>query len=84
MLRESDVIVALPGGIGTLDEVFTALAENTIGTANHQIILYNAGGCWDAMLAMLRQMVSDHLADAEVVERIAIATTTDDLERLCQ
>ena len=81
---ESDVIVALPGGIGTLDEVFTALAENTIGTANHQIILYNAGGCWDAMLAMLRQMVSDHLADAEVVERIAIATTTDDLERLCQ
>ena len=64
--------------------MFTALAENTIGTANYQIILYNAGGCWDAMLAMLRQMVSDHLADAEVVERIAIATTTDDLERLCQ
>ena len=84
MRRESDVIVALPGGIGTLDEVFTALAENTIGTANHQTILSHAGGCWDAMLAMLRQMVSDHLADAEVVERIAIATTTDDLERLCQ
>ena len=34
MMREADVILALPGGIGTLDEMFTAAAADVIGTAS--------------------------------------------------
>ena len=30
MLAQSDVLIALPGGIGTLDEVFTVAASHTI------------------------------------------------------
>ena len=31
MVERSDVLVALPGGVGTLDEVFTVMAANSIG-----------------------------------------------------
>jgi predicted Rossmann-fold nucleotide-binding protein len=31
MLAKSDVVIALPGGIGTLDEIFTVAASHTIG-----------------------------------------------------
>ena len=35
MLDESDVFIALPGGVGTLDEVFTVAASFTIGYHRH-------------------------------------------------
>ena len=38
MNRESDVLVALPGGIGTLDEVFTVLANSAIGIERKPVI----------------------------------------------
>ena len=42
MLDESDVFIALPGGVGTLDEVFTVAASFTIGYHHKRVILYNS------------------------------------------
>ena len=53
MNRESDVLVALPGGIGTLDEVFTVLANTGIGIRRQPLVFYNVDGCWNALLAAL-------------------------------
>ena len=44
MLQESDVMVALPGGIGTLDEVFHVMAACSIGYHQKKVIFYNVGG----------------------------------------
>ncbi|MDD7318434.1 MAG: TIGR00730 family Rossman fold protein [Prevotella sp.] len=53
LLANSDVIVALPGGIGTLDEVFTVAAGATIGYHCKQVILYNMNGFWDKLIECL-------------------------------
>lgn len=56
MLLHSDVIIALPGGIGTLDEVFTVAAAKTIGYHQKSVILYNMKGFWDTTIQMLDDM----------------------------
>ena len=53
MIQRSDVIIALPGGVGTLDEIFTVLAAASIGYHNKRVILYNIGGFWNSLIAML-------------------------------
>ena len=52
MNRESEVLVALPGGIGTLDEVFTVMANAVIGIGRQPVVFYNVDGCWDAVLQL--------------------------------
>ena len=48
MNRESDVLVALPGGIGTLDEVFTVMANTVIGIRHQPVVFFNVDDCWSA------------------------------------
>ena len=56
MLAQADVCVALPGGIGTLDEVFTVAASHSIGYHCKEAILYNVEGFWDKAIEMLDDM----------------------------
>ena len=47
MLQEADVAVALPGGVGTLDEIFHVMAAATIGYHEKKVIFYNVNGFWN-------------------------------------
>lgn len=58
MVAQSDVSVALPGGIGTLDELFTVAAAHTIGYHHKKVILYNMKNFWAPLITLL-----DHLQD---------------------
>ena len=53
ILAQSDVLIALPGGIGTLDEVFTVAASRTIGYHAKTVILYNMNGFFDSLIGLL-------------------------------
>ncbi len=56
MIQESDAFIALPGGIGTLDELFSVAASRTIGYHTKPLILYNMNGYWDHLISMLDAM----------------------------
>ena len=53
MMDQSDVFIALPGGIGTMDEVFTVAASATIGYHDKPLILYNMKGFWNPLITFL-------------------------------
>ena len=56
MLRESDILVALPGGVGTLDEVFHVMAAATIGYHRKKVVFYNVDGFWDGLIDFLNEL----------------------------
>ena len=56
MVERSDVLVALPGGIGTLDEVFTVMAANSIGYHRKKVVLFALDGFWDGLVEVLQEM----------------------------
>lgn len=82
LVRESDVIVALPGGIGTLDEVFTVLASNTIGISRRLVVLYNVEGCWDTLLTALNDLREKHLVSDESLSMLHVVSDIDGLSKL--
>lgn len=82
MNRESDLLVALPGGIGTLDEVFTVLAAATIGTAARHVVFYNVEGCWDTTLAAIADLAAKGLIDADLPRLFTVVTDVEGLARV--
>jgi predicted Rossmann-fold nucleotide-binding protein len=63
MLQESDVMVALPGGIGTLDEVFHVMAACSIGYHQKKVIFYNVEGFWNDLLAFLNRLNGERICN---------------------
>lgn len=69
-----DVYVALPGGIGTVDEVMSTLAEMTVHRDfSKKIILINIDGVFSPLIRQLELMVELNLASPEAVDAIVAA-----------
>lgn len=63
MEQLSDAFIAMPGGIGTLDEIFEVMSWNQLELINKPMALYNVLGYWDQLLAFL-----DHSVDQRFVK----------------
>jgi uncharacterized protein (TIGR00730 family) len=69
MFEESDAFVALPGGIGTLEEVVELLSWRRLDLHRKPIVFYNPDRFWDALFGFLDHTVELNLTPA------AFATT---------
>ena len=54
--EKSEVLVALPGGVGTLDEIFHVIAAASIGYHRKKVIFYNEYGFYDELLKALHTL----------------------------
>jgi uncharacterized protein (TIGR00730 family) len=57
MTELADAFIALPGGIGTLDELFEAWSWNALGYHAKPFVLLNVDGFWDRLVDFI-----DHAA----------------------
>src|SRR4029077_3085644 len=57
MFERSDAFVALPGGIGTLEELVEQLTWAQLGRHKKPILIANLKGFWDGLLGLLDHMV---------------------------
>ena len=81
MMDQSDLFVALPGGIGTLDEVFTVAASATIGYHQKMVVLYNVGGFWDPLIRLLDDLGQRGMVRGDWRQHIGVVSTTAELQR---
>lgn len=82
MLERSDVLVALPGGVGTLDEIFHVLAAATIGYHTKRVVLYNVNGFWDSLCGTLDGMSQAGFVRGEMEKYLVVANSIARLEDL--
>ena len=83
MLRESDLIVALPGGIGTVDEVFHVMGGATIGYHRKRVVLYDVDGYWAPLLALLADMQQRGFIRRPLSDFVVSVSSVAELEALC-
>ncbi len=65
MFMNSDAIVVLPGGAGTLDEFFEVLTWRQIGLHSKPIFLLNTDGYWNPLTNLMRHIVDSGFAEAD-------------------
>ena len=82
MLERGDILVALPGGIGTLDEIFHVLAAATIGYHTKRVVLYNVNGFWNPLLAAVEEMSQAGFVRGEMEKYLIVANSVAELENL--
>ena len=84
MMDQSDVFIALPGGIGTLDEVFTVVASATIGYHQKTVILYNMKGFWNPLIALLDDLKAKGMIRGDWREYIKTADSIEEISRIIE
>lgn len=72
MFMNSDLVVVLPGGAGSLDEFFEVLTWAQIGLHQKPIFLLNINGYWGPLLALLQHIIAQGFAGAEVMRFVTV------------
>ena len=78
MIAKADAFIVLPGGVGTLDEIFEVITLKTLGRINHPIIFINQNGYWNTFNPLLQQLVDHNFAKADVFDVFRMVSTLDE------
>jgi len=78
MGEKADAFIALPGGFGTLEELFEVLAWQTLKLHSKPIILLNINGYYDRLLAFLDHTVAEGMLKPKSREIILVASTVEE------
>lgn len=79
MAEQADAFAAMPGGIGTLEELFEVWTWAQLGLHNKPIGLLNVGGFFEHLLAFCDQMVDDGFLPAGSRAQLVIAASSGEL-----
>jgi hypothetical protein len=79
MAALSDAFVALPGGLGTMDEFIEIVTWAQLGIHTKPCYLVNLDGYYDNLLAFFGDAVARGLVKQQNVDRIQVLSSIDDL-----
>ena len=79
MFERSDAFVALPGGVGTLEELVEQLTWQQLGRHSKPILLANIDGFWEPLIALLDHMRSTAFIRPTLSVSVLKAERVDDI-----
>lgn len=79
MFMNADAIVTLPGGPGTLDELFEVTTWRQLGLHEKPVLLLNLNGYWDPLLDLLDRIVGCGFADPSFRDFITVCTSVEEV-----
>jgi uncharacterized protein (TIGR00730 family) len=74
-----DAFAALPGGLGTLEELFEILTWRKLGLHDKPAAVLNVAGAWDPLLALLAAQVADGFVPPDFAAHLHSVTAPRDL-----
>ncbi|RJF70192.1 TIGR00730 family Rossman fold protein [Rhodopseudomonas palustris] len=79
MFEHSDAFVALPGGIGTLEELVEQMTWQQLGRHRKPILIANIDGFWDPLLGLLDHMTETAFIRAALSVKVLTADRVADI-----
>jgi uncharacterized protein (TIGR00730 family) len=81
MYQRSDAFVVLPGGFGTMDEMFEIITWRQLRLHDKPIIIMNNEGYWSHLVALMSEIIAKGFAHKEVASYYQVV---DDMESLME
>ena len=82
MIALGDAFIAFPGGTGTREEIAEVMSMVSLGHLDAPCILYNLGGYYDSLKALLEEMIRKGLSTPERQKGIFFATDLEEIKAL--
>jgi len=82
MFMNSDAIVVLPGGAGTLDEFFEVLTWRQIGLHRKPVYLLNTRGYWTPLIALIDHVIGEGFAENPIRSYSSLVDSIETLSPL--
>ncbi len=79
LYEKADAAIILPGGFGTLDELFEILTWNQLSIHDKPVYILNSGGFYDALLQHMQRMMQEKFLYNPLNEVITILTSPEEL-----
>jgi uncharacterized protein (TIGR00730 family) len=77
MYEHADAFVALPGGVGTLEELVEQITWAQLGRHQKPVLIANIGGFWSALLDLMQAMRRERFIRSEMEVSVLVADTVD-------
>ncbi len=81
-LDSSSMAIALPGGIGTLEELLEAITWHQLGLFNHPVVIVNSYGFYDNLIAMLNTCKDQKFMRDDNDELFVVVNSASEVESL--
>ena len=80
LYEKGDAALVLPGGMGTLDELFEMLTWNNLKIHSMKVFILNIDGYYDALIYLLDKMDTEGFMYDNWKERIIVCTAVEALK----
>lgn len=79
MFMNSNAVVVLPGGAGSLDEFFEVLTWRQLGLHDKPLIVLNTQGYWDPLIALIEHTIDQGFADRSLLDFVQVVPDVETL-----
>lgn len=79
MIEISDFFLALPGGVGTYEEVADVLSWNHIGLINKPVVLVNYDGFYDGLIAQIHRGIEDGFILESLLNSLLVSSDSSEI-----
>ena len=74
-----DAVIILPGGFGTLDELFEVLTWNQLSIHDKKIFVLNSGGFYDLLLQHMQRLSEEGFLYGSLEEKLVVLQEPEDI-----
>ncbi len=79
LYEKCDAAIILPGGYGTMDELFEILTWNQLNIHDKKIIIMNSAGFYDHLIMHLKTMEAENFLYHKIVDKLTIVSEPGEL-----
>ena len=79
LYEKCDAAIILPGGYGTMDELFEILTWNQLNIHDKKIIIMNTGGFYDHLILHLKAMEAENFLYHKIADKLTVVSSPGEM-----